>query len=224
MNKTNIDFPTTNSFSAFSVQRSKIGLIVLAAGASSRMKSTPKQLLEFRGKTLLRHASETALASLCHPVCVVLGANAEKLRTEIIDLPIKITVNQNWERGLSASLQAGLQGLLKVSPEIGAVCVMLADQPLITSGIINNLKVVFERGENPLVVCEYTETTGVPVILARSLFGEIWKLKDDTGAKKIIQKHSALAAKLFVPEAALDVDSWDDYEKLKAIEKAEAPA
>jgi molybdenum cofactor cytidylyltransferase len=202
-----------------STKHSKIGLILLAAGASSRMEKIPKQLLEFRGKTLLRYAAETALASQCHPVCVVLGANAKKLRAEIADLPIEITFNLNWEMGLSSSLQAGLRKVLEIESKITAVCVMLADQPLITAGIINNLINIFECGENPLVVCHYAETTGVPVILARSLFIEIHDLKGDAGAKKIIQKHFAFAAKLFVPEAALDVDSWDDYERIQAFDQ-----
>ena len=62
--------------------KDQIGLVVLAAGASVRMKR-PKQLLSFGGKTLLRRAAETALASDCGKVCVVLGANFEKLREKI---------------------------------------------------------------------------------------------------------------------------------------------
>jgi len=219
MNKINNTISSKNQPLASNIQRSKIGLILLAAGASSRLENFLKQLLEFRGKTLLRHTAETACSSKCQPICVVLGANAEKLRTEIADLPLEITFNQNWKTGLSSSLQEGLRTLLEIEPKIAAVCVMLADQPLVTSSIINNLTDVFERGENPLIICQYAEATGVPVILARSLFDEIHELKGDAGAKKIIQKHFAFAAKLFVPEAALDVDTWEDYERLKSFEE-----
>jgi len=218
MNRNEINSIDSTLHSQLFTLHSKIGLILLAAGASCRMEKFPKQLLEFRGKTLLRNAAETALASKCRPVCVVLGATIEKLQTEIADLPIEITFNQNWENGLSSSLQAGLQKVLELEPEITAVCVMLADQPLITSTIINSLADVFERDKNPLVVCQYAETIGVPVILARVLFGEIRRLNGDAGAKKIIQKHIASAAKLPVPEAALDIDFWEDYARLKASE------
>lgn len=222
MNKISDGVSSKNQRSSLSLHCSKIGLILLAAGASSRMEKIPKQLLKFRGKTFLRHALETALASGCRPVCVVLGANAEKLQTEIADLPIETAVNQSWATGLSSSLQAGLKKLLEIAPEINAVCIMLADQPLITSTIINNLIEIFERGENSLAVCEYAETTGVPVVLGRELFEEINELTGDAGAKKITQKHFASAGKLFVPEAALDVDSLEDYKRLKVFEKAEA--
>lgn len=219
MNKNEINPIGSTFHSPLSTLHSKIGLILLAAGASSRMEKFPKQLLEFRGKTLLRHAAETAIASKCRPVCVVLGANAEKLQTEIVDLLVEITVNQNWENGLSSSLQAGLQKVLELEPEINAVCIMLADQPLITSTIIDRLKDIFERDKNPLVVCQYAETTGVPVILARVLFDEIRRLEGEAGAKKIIQKHITSVAKLPVPEAALDIDFWEDYARLKAFEQ-----
>lgn len=218
MNKNEINSTDSIYHSPLSTLRSKIGLILLAAGASNRLENFPKQLLEYRGKTLLRHAAETALACRCRLVCLVLGANAVKLQAEIADLPLEITVNQNWENGLSSSLQAGLQKLLEFEPEISAVCVMLVDQPLVTSAIINNLIDVFERGENVLVVCQYAETIGVPVILARVLFDEVRQLTGDSGAKKIIQKHIASAAKISVPEAALDIDLWDDYAQLKTIE------
>ena len=50
-----------------------IAAILLAAGESARL-GRPKQLLRFRGRTLLRHAAETALASGCDGVYVVLGS------------------------------------------------------------------------------------------------------------------------------------------------------
>ena len=78
-----------------------LGIIVLAAGASGRMKE-PKQLLEFEGKTLLRRAVETAVESVYKPVVVVLGANFEKIKTGIEDLPVDICFNEDWQSGLSS--------------------------------------------------------------------------------------------------------------------------
>lgn len=201
------------------IHPSKIASILLAAGASRRMKNRPKQLLEFRGETLLRHAAQTALASPCRPICVVLGANAGKLQAEIVDLPVEIVVNKNWANGIASSLKAGLEKLLEIAPDISAVCVMLADQPLITAPTINRLVEMFERGENPIAACGYAETIGVPAILARSLFDEVMNLEGDAGAKKIICKYIESAGQLSVPEAALDIDSPQDYERLKALEK-----
>ena len=50
-----------------------VALLLLAAGASTRM-GQPKQLLPYHGRTLLRHAAETALATGCAPIVLVTGA------------------------------------------------------------------------------------------------------------------------------------------------------
>jgi molybdenum cofactor cytidylyltransferase len=42
---------------------STVGLIILAAGASTRM-GTPKQLLAYRGCSFIRHMAEVAILSL----------------------------------------------------------------------------------------------------------------------------------------------------------------
>ncbi len=219
MNKTNNRSLNKIHPSSFIPQPSKIASILLAAGASRRMANCPKQLLEFRGETLLRRAVKTALASRCRPVCVVLGANFEKMQAEIADLPVEIAVNKNWASGIASSLKTGLWKLLETDSQITAACVTLADQPLIDFRIINRLIESFERGENPVVACKYAETVGVPAIFARSLFDELMSLSGDEGAKKIIGRYILETAKIAVPEAALDVDSQQDYERLKVIEE-----
>ena len=86
----------------------QIGIIILAAGASSRMKQ-PKQLLKFEGETLLRRAALTAVESVCSPVIVMLGANFEDTKKEVEDLPVEICFNENWQTGLSSSIKKGLK-------------------------------------------------------------------------------------------------------------------
>src|SRR5437868_1282596 len=106
---------------------SAIGLLLLAAGASSRM-GAPKQLLRYEGRTLLRRAAETALASVCRPVVVVLGAHAPQLQPELIGLPLRIVVNTHWEQGMGSSLRVGMETLLQEpKAEIEAVVIMLCD-------------------------------------------------------------------------------------------------
>lgn len=189
-------------------------MILLAAGASNRLGNSPKQLLEFRGKTLIRRAAENALASACAKICVVLGANAEAIKREIGGLQIEIVVNENWQSGMSSSLKCGLEKLLEAAPNLSAVVVTLADQPLIDSAIINNLIEAFSETQKPVIAGEYAETVGVPAIFARSLFDELLNLSADAGAKQIIKKYAASAGKIPVPEAAFDVDTREDYENL----------
>src|SRR6266436_9799703 len=108
-----------------------IGLIVLAAGASTRM-GTPKQLLLHEGRTFLRRAGETALASACHPVVVVLGAHADQLQVELERLPVLIVENRRWEEGMSSSIRVGLETLVAEDEGLDGAVIMLCDQPFVT--------------------------------------------------------------------------------------------
>lgn len=205
----------SNLKSQISDSQTPIGSIILAAGEGKRFGDFPKQLLEFRGKTLLRNAVENALNSSVDLVCVVLGANAERLKTEIEDLPIEIVINENWADGMASSLQNGLRKLLETEPNLAAACVTLCDQPLIDSQIINQLVESF-RNENPLIVAsEYAETVGVPAVFSVEIFDELLKLKSSEGAKKIILKYLGKVKKISVPQGVYDIDLEKDFEKLK---------
>src|SRR5438105_14710749 len=105
-----------------------VGLILLAAGASTRL-GRAKQLLVFNGNTLLRRAAETAMASACRPIVIVTGAMHEELLPEIRDLEVITERNGEWQRGMGTSLRAGLRALLRPQPDAGAAISMLCAQP-----------------------------------------------------------------------------------------------
>lgn len=195
----------------------KIGIIILAAGASRRMNGKQKQLLEIEGKTLLRKAYESAVNSVCRPIIVVLGANAEIIKSGIKDIKAQIIVNQNWEKGLSSSIKVGVETLTKQNPDLSAICIMLCDQPLITAKIINDLAATYEKTDKLIVACKYAETNGVPAIFSNELFGELCEIKGDKGAREIIENHSEMLETIDVPEAALDVDTPEDFQKLNKL-------
>lgn len=183
------------------------------------MNGAPKQLLEFGGKTFLRRAAEIAVAAKFHSIIVVLGANSEILRKEIEDLPVRIAINENWSSGMSSSIKIGLSELFK-KETLDAVVIMLCDQPLVTAKTLLNLSDVFARTEKPIVACEYQNTIGVPALFSSRIFADLMNLQDAGGAKKIIKKYADETALLSAPEAALDVDTPEDFEKLRAINAA----
>lgn len=196
----------------------KIGIIVLAAGSSSRMNGTPKQALEFKSQSLLRRAAQAATDSNCRPVVVVLGANAETLRAEIEDLPLAIASNQNWAQGISTSIKEGLAKIVEIEPEINAVVISLCDQPFVTAEIFQRLIEAYRATKKAVAASEYENTVGVPALFDRSLFDELMNLQNDTGAKFIIQKYIETVEKILVPEAAFDVDLKADYKRLLRIQ------
>lgn len=189
---------------------------MLAAGNSSRLRGKSKQQLEFHGKTLLRRAAETAVAANMHSTVVVLGANAEILQKELDDLPVRIAVNESWATGMSSSIKTGLCKLIK-EENLEAVVIMLCDQPLVTAKTLNDLCDVFVRTQMPIAACEYENTVGVPALFSSEVFAELLNLHESEGAKKIIEKYAGKTALVAASEAALDVDTAEDYEKLKQL-------
>jgi molybdenum cofactor cytidylyltransferase len=190
-----------------------IGIVVLAAGGSRRMEGEPKQLLEFAGRSLVRRAAETALAVAPGSVCVVLGACAEISRAEIAGLPLEIAVNPNWQQGIGSSIRTGIARLLEFTPDVDAAIIMLCDQPLITPTVVQRLIDSYAQTLAPVVVAEYEGTVGVPALFSSALFGKLLELSGDSGAKTII-RNSPVVEKVSVPEAALDIDTKQDRQRL----------
>jgi molybdenum cofactor cytidylyltransferase len=89
-------------------------IVILAAGSSSRL-GRPKQLLKYQGKTLLVRAVETALASVCRPVLVVLGAGSGQLRGEVSGLDVRILINPDWETGIGGSIRIGVKAVVDLT-------------------------------------------------------------------------------------------------------------
>jgi molybdenum cofactor cytidylyltransferase len=194
---------------------SSIGIIVLAAGASTRLGS-PKQLLLYGGKSLLCRAVETALASSCQPVVVVLGAHRQSLASELEGLSVRIVENTEWEQGMGSSIRAGMEALLaEAADEPDAVLLMLCDQPQVSAQTLNRLLEAHRSTGHPIVASEYGQTLGVPALFSRALFPELARLTGAEGAKQIIQRYRNRAIGVPCPEALMDIDTLDDYARLR---------
>jgi molybdenum cofactor cytidylyltransferase len=191
-----------------------IGLILLAAGSSSRL-GQPKQLLPYQGRTLLRHAAEVAAASGCEPLVLVTGALHDELLPEVAELPFYIVRNEDWQEGMSSSIQAGLD-VLEMQTEampLDAAIVMLCDQPLLTPVVIQQLVNQFKPTEQPLVACKYGGALGVPTLFSRALFPALHALRGPAGARELLRQHASLPAIDF-PDGAVDVDTEAQYQAL----------
>jgi molybdenum cofactor cytidylyltransferase len=190
-----------------------VGLVILAAGNSSRM-GQPKQLLPFDGESLVRRSVRLGLLSGCFPVTVVLGANSLLIGTELEDLPVFVAQNPDWEAGMASSIRAGLANTLHVLPTVGAVIISLCDQPLVTPAFLHGLTDAFAATGKPIIATRYGNTTGVPALFSRELFDALDKLNGQEGARKLIATHPEQVHAVPFPEAALDVDTPEDYLKL----------
>ncbi|MEL7242464.1 MAG: nucleotidyltransferase family protein [Cyanobacteria bacterium J06573_2] len=190
-----------------------IGLIILAAGKASRMGKS-KQLLAYQGNNLISHAIKTGLNSNCKSVVVVLGAYAEEIKLEIDKLPVQIIENADWETGMSSSIRAGINAIQQSNFNLDAVIIALADQPLISETVFNQLIEKYRETKNKIIAAAYDDIVGVPALFDKTLFSELMDIEGDRGAKALMRKYRDEVLTIPVAEAAIDIDTKDDYEKL----------
>jgi len=196
---------------------SSTALIILAAGASRRM-GRPKLLLPYGSRTFVRHAAETAVASICRPILVVLGAYANQLEKEIDDLPVRSVMNERWADGIGSSIQAGVTTLngCDRAESIDALVLMLCDQPYVTPAVINDLVMAYHLNGKGIVASEYNDTLGVPALFGREYFVELATICGAVGAKQIIAEHASDVVPVPFPRGMTDIDTPEDYRKLQS--------
>jgi molybdenum cofactor cytidylyltransferase len=194
---------------------SAIAIVILAAGASTRM-GVPKQLLPYRGRTLVRQAVEAALGSTCRPVVVVLGAKADQIQPELEEYSVQIVQNPHWAEGLGSSIRAGVEALVSGADPPEAVVLALCDQPRVCSDDIQALATAYASTKHPVIASQYAGTLGVPALFAQPVLPELLRLAGDAGAKQVIQRHLATVWPVPCPHAAIDLDTLVDYEAIRS--------
>ena len=193
----------------------RLPIVVLAAGGSSRMGAA-KQLLPLGGRSLLRRAVETALATDCRPVVVVVGRDAPAMRAELAGLDVVVVENADWPSGMGSSIRAGLGA---VPADADGVAVTLCDQPHVAPAALADLIIAFRR-TGSTAAAAYDDTVGVPAVFARSAFPALRSLDPRHGAKSLLA--GADVVRVPLQAASVDVDTPADYERLRAGDDSSA--
>lgn len=190
----------------------KTGIIILAAGESSRL-GYPKQIAKYKDKTLLQLAIDAANGCDAHKRVLVLGANRDEIKKTFSGASIPNIPNPQYEKGMSSSLKIGLEYMLKFdAPD--QIIIMLCDQPFVDAKILNKLITMQEKEGKGIVACAYSKTIGVPILFGKAYFHELMELKGDEGAKKIAQAHEEDLVTISFPKGKIDIDTEEDLKDL----------
>ena len=174
----------------------------------------PKQLLRFKGQTMLEHAISAALGAGIPTPVVVVGAYADSLLKEVQLLRCcKVVHNDDFAQGQSTSLRAGTNF---VSGTCDAAIFMLADQPLVDSTLILELSSEFSRVKPDVLYPVYRKQRGNPVIIGAKLFPRLINISGDEGARSLFTDQSLTIHAHEVDNEAIttDIDTWQDYTSL----------
>jgi molybdenum cofactor cytidylyltransferase len=173
-----------------------------------------KQLLPLGGRTLLENVLKNLRESQVDEIVLVLGFSADAIREKIPLDGVKVIVNEEYVEGMGTSLRTGIA---QVSPEADAALVVLADQPFVQPGTIDQLIRVYREQKPQIVIPMYRGFRGNPVLLDRSVFPELLGLAGDIGCRAIFGDHTENILKAPVDDIGvlLDIDTPLDFETLQ---------
>lgn len=189
-------------------EQRKIGVLLLAAGSSSRTEGVNKLLALHDGVALVTRAARAIGESRVGIRLIVTGHQAEEISAAVRSGTEGFLEAHNpaFASGMASSLQCGLAAL----PEgVEAVIVCLADMPQVTAALIDRLIEAYDTARRPVFVVPTARgVRGNPVVISRHFFPEIARLEGDVGARRIIADHPQDVVEVEVGEAALfDLDT-----------------
>jgi len=162
-----------------------ITAILLAAGKSKRMLNENKLCKKFIGLPLICHSVKNILSSSVDELIIVLGHDQKTIRGLIKkNNKVKFVYNNKYETGMASSIKKGIANL---SHKTDAFFICLGDMPLVRPDIYN--KLILSLNDHEIVVPNYKNQQGNPVLFSISMKEKIMTLSGDTGAKKILKNN-----------------------------------
>lgn len=183
--------------------------ILLAAGSGARMEQS-KPLLDWHGEPLVRHMARTALAAQFAEVVVVTGHAGDAVARALHALPVRVVHNPRHAEGMSTSLIAGFQALAATSQ---AAAVLLVDQPLITTALLDLVLAAAAEHPDQVVAPVWNGQRGNPIVFPRRFWELIWALSGDQGARRAVATLGAALHLVPVDTDAVvrDADTPEQY-------------
>lgn len=192
----------------------KTELILLAAGQSERFGGI-KQLADIHGEPMVCHClsqyryRDKWISGIAHGY-VALGANAALIANTLPD-NVDYVVVDSWLNGMGHSIA---QSINVLASDTSHVIIGLADQVALTTKVISSLLDKSKLQPEHIIAAKYVGGVGAPVIFPRQYFSQLKQLTGDKGAKKILLQHSEHVISIDIPEAALDIDTVEEYNQL----------
>ncbi|HKS35968.1 MAG TPA: nucleotidyltransferase family protein [Verrucomicrobiae bacterium] len=190
-----------------------IGVVILAAGASSRM-GKPKLLLPWGTTSILGHLIRQWEAARAKQITVVCAPGNSTIAEELdrIGFPTANRVyNPNPERGMFSSIRCAAEWN-GWQPEITHVGIVLGDQPHLRD---ETLRVLIEFvAAHPDTVCQPSREgrRRHPVLMPRGVFDRL-RASSAGNLKEFLHNEIVSTCELEDPGIDLDIDRPEDYEK-----------
>ncbi|HPE76268.1 MAG TPA: nucleotidyltransferase family protein [Draconibacterium sp.] len=188
----------------------EIWAIILAAGASTRMKRQ-KLLMPFNGKTIIENVVENVAKVVGSNIMVVLGSHSEEIKSSIENRNVRFCKNENYLNGMLSSAICGFRALPQ---EAKAALVFLGDQPQIPPQAANLVIDAWNQSKKGIVMPTFNGRRGHPVLIETRYKFEIEKLDPERGLKTLSEKYKddVFEVECEIPEILRDIDTPEEYQ------------
>ena len=189
---------------------SGIWAIILAAGASTRMKKQ-KLLLPFNGKTIIEEVVKNASKSVDSNIMVVLGSHREQVKAQIENYRASFCVNENYMEGMLSSVICGFRAL---HDEVNAALIYLGDQPQIPPQVAKLVTEAWHQSGKGIVIPTFKGKRGHPVLIETRFKTDIENLDPEKGLRNLTEKfeNDVMEVECNRPEILRDIDTPQEYE------------
>lgn len=183
--------------------------IILAAGFSKRM-GTNKLLIEIDGISIIQRVIEVAIQSNLDEIILVYREEQIKLIAD--KYKIRSIYNENAHKGQSESLKLGVSYASLDSDYM----FLMADQPFLTSDILNRLIDEYKKSDKSILVPYYNGNKGTPTIFSYKYKSEIMLIEGDKGGRDIIKSNIEEVNDFYIDDeiCGYDLDSMEDIKKI----------
>ncbi|WP_051184871.1 nucleotidyltransferase family protein [Desulfatiglans anilini] len=201
----------------------RLGVIVLAAGFSSRMGAF-KPLLPFGETTVAEHLIRNLRSIGLSEIYVVTGFRADELAGRMAASGAVPIHNPRFEEGMFSSIQAGIQSLPR---DLDGFFVLPVDTPLVRPGTFHFLANVLDASNRKgIFIPRFSGRRGHPPLLDAGWAEAILQWQGPYGLRGFFQAHSGSCVEVDVPDRLmlLDMDTPEKYRTLlEALPRQDIP-
>ncbi len=194
-----------------SKKKKGVSIVILAAGESKRM-GEQKMLLPYEDKSILETVVDKALISKADNVIVVTGSHGTEIRTKLTRFATDVVINDEYKSGMLSSVLAGIRS---VPEHAKAVIVLLGDQPMVRTEVINRIIEAYNNNAKRIVLPVYKGKRGHPLLIDISFKPYIEKLDPQQGLRQLIIENpeEVLEIEVNTPTILKDIDTKEDYSR-----------
>ena len=188
----------------------QLSILIPAAGASRRLGQA-KQLVRYKGETLVQNAVDTALSIGPREVIVVTGANRQSVKDAVRQDQVRWVHNANWPDGMGSSIATGAA---VVSPESSGVMILLCDQWRLQKADLELVASTWQPNQERIVCAQVESRNMPPAIIPAGLFSHLQALDGDSGARQIFKDYPDMLIPIELKNAQFDLDEQSQLKQI----------